>query len=367
MGGLPELRGLRVAFVAGTLGQGGAERQLFYMVKALAESQAKPRVLCLTRGEFWEQPIRSLGVDVDAVGASPSKLARLRAIIGAARRDRPAILQSQHFYTNLYAIGAARALGVTEVGAIRCNTSWEVADLGPVLGRLSLRTPRAIAANSRAAIGTAIALGVKPDRLHFLPNAVDTGHFTPAPAHTNGRLRLLSVGRRAPQKRFDRLLTVLAGLRRRSTRPMTAIVVTTGNVERRVLERQAVDLGFGPDDVEFRENVADMAPLYRCADVHLLTSDWEGTPNVVLEAMASGLPVVATRVGGVPEIVTHGETGYLVDPDDETGFVDSMLRLVDDDAHRAAMGGRARAFIEERHAVSRLPATLRDFYGRLQS
>src|SRR5438105_14816804 len=100
------------------------------MAKALVDQGAHPRVLTLTRGEFWEAPLRSAGVPTEWVGQHQSRLVRLRAIIAAARSDRPDVIQSQHFYTNLYAVGAARALRVREVGAIRCDGRWEVFNLG---------------------------------------------------------------------------------------------------------------------------------------------------------------------------------------------------------------------------------------------
>jgi glycosyltransferase involved in cell wall biosynthesis len=355
------MRGLPVSFVAGTLGQGGAERQLFYVVKTLAEHGAKPRVLSLTRGEFWEARIQTAGVPVTWVGRGRSRLIRLLAIVRALRSQRPAVVQSQHFYTNLYAVAAARTLGVAELGAIRCNTNWEVEDLGG-FGGLSLRMPRVIAANSQAAIANAVALGVAANRLRFLPNVVDTAAFAPAAPHSNGVLRILSVGRRVPQKRFDRFLSVLSAVRQRSTRPVRGVLVTTGGNGDGDLERQARELGLGPESIEFRGPVADTAALYRDADIFLLTSDWEGTPNVVLEAMASAMPVVATSVGGVPEIVRHADTGYLVDPADENAIVDAILTLADDDGSRVAMGRRARAYVEERHSVRRLPQVLRDLY-----
>ncbi len=96
-----DLEDLRVAFIVGTLGQGGAERQLYYILEALRASGARPRVLCLTHGEFWEDRIRALGVDVRWVGMSSSRLARLRAIVLDIRREPVAVIQSQHFYTNV--------------------------------------------------------------------------------------------------------------------------------------------------------------------------------------------------------------------------------------------------------------------------
>src|SRR5262249_2475156 len=140
---------LRVCFLAGTLGQGGAEQQLFYLLKTLRGQGATVRLLSLMRGEFWEAPIAEFGVEVRWVGQSDSRLARLGRIIREARAFRPQILQSQHFYTNLYAAAAGRALGVREIGALRCDGSSEVAEHGRALGKLSLRWPRLIAANSR--------------------------------------------------------------------------------------------------------------------------------------------------------------------------------------------------------------------------
>src|SRR5882762_5849080 len=172
-----KLANLKVCFIAGTLGQGGAERQLYYILRALHQSGASARLLCLTRGEFWEQKIRELGLSVTWVGQRGSKLLRLSRIVAALREQRPDVLQSQHFYTNLYAVAAARALGLREVGAIRCDGTSEVRDHGVVGGYLSLRAPRVMAVNSRAAIQNAIALGAVAERLCLLPNVVDTDHF----------------------------------------------------------------------------------------------------------------------------------------------------------------------------------------------
>ena len=138
--------------------------------------------------------------------------------------------------------------------------------------------------------------------------------------------------------------------------------MTTGSEQVGVLEALAASLPL-PGSVEFQPATEDMAPIYRASDIFLLTSDSEGTPNVLLEAMASGIPVVATSVGGVPEIVRHGETGYLVDPRDEAEFVTAVVRLVEDDGLRTTMGQRAREFVDQHHAVRRMPALLRDFYA----
>src|SRR5262245_10008242 len=97
-----DLSRLTISFLAGTLGQGGAERQLFYSLRTLKESGAHPQLFCLTRGEFWEEPIRDLGVPIRWIGKHQSRAVRLACLIDSLRKDRPMIIQSQHFYTNIY-------------------------------------------------------------------------------------------------------------------------------------------------------------------------------------------------------------------------------------------------------------------------
>lgn len=361
-----ELTGLRVCFVAGTLGQGGAERQLYYMLRALKENGAVPRVLSLTQGEHWEERIRALGVPVTWVGQTHSRLQRLRAIIREVRREPVDILQSQHFYTNIYVAAAARFLGLHEIGALRSDAINEVgANSGP-LGWLSLRAPRAIAANSKQAIENAIRLGMARTRLNFLPNVVDTSKFAPEPTEPGPLTRILTIGRIVPQKRLDRFIRTVAKVQRASTGGIKGVLVGDGP-GRAKLEKIALEAGLTSKSVEFHGLKSDVADFYHNADVFLLTSDWEGTPNVVLEAMASGLPVVATSVGGVSALIRHGETGYLVDPEDEDSLVEAVRDLVEDREKRIAFGARARKFVEQHHALPALAAELRQLYDRALS
>src|SRR5206468_4261129 len=90
--------------------------------------------------------------------------------------------------------------------------------------------------------------------------------------------------------------------------------------------------GLLPSRLGGRGAVSNMLPVYREADALVLTSDYEGTPNVVLEAMACGLPVIATRVGDVPEIVRHGETGFLVEPSDTEAIAERLVDMLRDRA-----------------------------------
>ena len=358
-----DLARLKICFLAGTLGQGGAERQLFYLAQALAQAGANVRLVSLTQGEFWEARIKELGVPVEWIGQTRVRLARLARLTQVLRRERPALVQSLHFYVNAYAAMAARFAGVREVGALRSDCFSEVRMDGRLLGQLNLRTPRFLAANSLAAIRNAASLGVSTARLHHLPNVIDTAVFQPLAPQSKPVLQILAVGRLSEEKRFDRFMRALAQLRRETSAAVRGVIVGDGPM-RAPLERQAAELGLLPAGVEFRGAASDMASVYQAADVLVLTSDWEGTPNVLIEAMACGVPVVATRVGGVPDVVADGETGWLVGPEDEPALNAALMKLVNNEAMRRAFGERARRHMEERHALRRLPEFLGALYER---
>jgi glycosyltransferase involved in cell wall biosynthesis len=355
-----DLAHLNITFLAGTLGLGGAERQLFYNVKALRESGATVRVLSLTRGEYWEHRLTEIGASVQWIGQSPSRVNRLAALVARLRRDRPVLLQSQHFFTNLYAAAAARVLGLREIGAIR-NDAYSEIDFTGRLGSWCLRAPRMLAANSARGMQNAIALGVPARRVRMLPNVIDTDQFRPGPSLNRDGVHLLTVGMRQ-EKRIDRFLRLVDALRSRSGLPLRATIVGDG-AERPKYEQLAGELGLLPHIVSFTGSMATTAELYQSADVFVLTSDFEGTPNVLLEAMASGLPVVAYRTGGIPEVVRHDDTGFIGDFDDEEGLAPHVQRLIDSPHLRAQMGKRARAWVERNYALDRLPGILARFYG----
>jgi glycosyltransferase involved in cell wall biosynthesis len=361
---------LKLCFLAGTLEQGGAERQLFYILQALRKAGAAPRLLSLDRDGFWEEKIKALGVPVTCLGVQPSRLERLLRIVKEIRKDPPDILQSQHFFMNPYVGIAARMIRAAGVGAIRSNGRSDLHGSGRLGGWLGLHCPGTIAANSRAAIQYAMSRGIAPSRLYFLPNVVDTERFQPHDRPPETPFTLVAVGRLSKEKRLDRFISIVARLRKEYCLNVRGLIVGPGRPNEVLgseLEQQARRLGLLPDLVQFRGSVADTELVYREAAVCVLTSDYEGTPNVLLEAMASGLPVVASKVGGVPEIVRHGQTGFLFEPDNLEGFASALAQLAMNPQLRDEMGRRARTFIEENHSLHRLPAYLENLYQPLLS
>jgi glycosyltransferase involved in cell wall biosynthesis len=182
--------------------------------------------------------------------------------------------------------------------------------------------------------------GVPPARLTVAPNGVDTEFFQPrTDERSPGPPVLLCVARLVPDKDHDTLLAALAQLAARH--PGTELRLVGNGPRRPALERMVQDLGLA-GQVKFLPTTNDVRQLYQKADIFVLSSVAEALPNVILEAMAAGLPVVATRVGGVPEAVASEDTGLLVAPRDAVGLAAALARLLDEPETRLAMGGRGR-------------------------
>jgi glycosyltransferase involved in cell wall biosynthesis len=169
-------------------------------------------------------------------------------------------------------------------------------------------------------------------------------------------------GRMTAVKRTDDLLTMLAGVRERG---IDALLLLVGDGDDRVrLEQRAHDLGLARSCL-FAGYQEDVAPWYAICDVVVLTSASEGTPVTIIEALAAARPVVATRVGGVPDVVDEGETGFLVRPRDTHALAERLEILARDPERRFAMGEAGRPRMLERYAVDRLVSDVDALYREL--
>jgi colanic acid/amylovoran biosynthesis glycosyltransferase len=175
----------------------------------------------------------------------------------------------------------------------------------------------------------------------------------------DGPLRLLNVARLAPVKGHTVLLDALAEIRGRGVD--ATLDVVGGGPLREELAEHARRVGVA-DAVTWHGPLAHdrVAELYSAADVFCLPSFAEGLPVVLLEAMAAGLPVVATRITGVPEVVTDGHDGLLVAPGRADLVVGAIERLAGDPGLRVSLGANARATVSERYALERSNAAIHD-------
>lgn len=178
-------------------------------------------------------------------------------------------------------------------------------------------------------------------------------HAAPAVGASVPTVELLFVGTNSTRKRVEVLPLVLAAVRRRTSTARLRII-GFGPDENLELSGLARELGVADAIVwEGRRRSDELPPFYRASQVLLVPSSYEGLPMVILEAMQSGLPCVATRVSGHPEAIEDGVNGYLVPLDQPQAMADAALRILEDPALGATLGARAKATVAERFGAER--------------
>jgi glycosyltransferase involved in cell wall biosynthesis len=198
------------------------------------------------------------------------------------------------------------------------------------------RRVRLMICNSQELARFTFAHDRSPPAVMVIPNGVDLGRFSLAPLPSEPKVAM--VANLIEYKRHDLFLRAFE-LASRKVPHARAVLVGDGP-ERARLETLAAELGI-LERVEFRGVVADTRPCVASARVVALTSVHEGTPNAVLEAMAMGRPIVATAVGGVPDLVRDGVDGWLVEPT-RSAIAEKLVLLLTDDDRARAMGASAR-------------------------
>jgi glycosyltransferase involved in cell wall biosynthesis len=353
---------VRVALLAGGLAQGGAERQLLHLARALRGMGADVRVYSLTNDGTYHDQLRSAGIEPIWVGRFSSPPARTADLGRRLASFRPHVVQACHSFVNLYAGLAGRACGSLSLGALRsslrhcreANGRWT---------RWLMSVPDAIVTNSDLARRELLDSGlVAPGRVFVLPNAVDLAAFagTHGEAEDRASLTAAFVGRIVASKRLDVFLRSLA-VARGGGAGIRGVVIGTGPALPPA-QALAASLGLGAEAVTFLGERPDVPALLAAADMLVLTSDDEGLPNVLLEAMAAGLPVVSTPAGDAARIVETGVNGVLVPFGDVAACAGTMVELADSPALRRRLGGAARESMRRNFALESLPERLRALY-----
>jgi glycosyltransferase involved in cell wall biosynthesis len=197
------------------------------------------------------------------------------------------------------------------------------------------------------------------ERSLVIANGVELGPV-PSRAAAGGLVEIVSVGRLAEPKDFSTLIRSMSLLR-----PETARLRLLGDGPLRAsLDVEIAELALG-SVVELAGEVPDVRERLSRADVFVLSSSSEGMPISVLEAMASALPVVASGVPGMEELVVDGETGFLVEPGDAEAFADRLQRLTDDTALRTTLGAAGRRRAEDRFSLASWRRAHLELYGKL--
>lgn len=351
---------------------GGTEGQFVEMLRRIDRVRFRPVVCCLTRHGRRLADVQALGLEPEELPLRGS-LARansLRQIWRLARRiesSRADLVHAHDLYSNLLAAAAGRLARVPVLISRRDVRTGPTPALAMAL-RAAMRSAAHVLANAEAVKQTlALRDGIRPGKIAVVHNGVDLGAFDGrAAAGPEGPLPPLDppwvvqvANMHGPHKGHPELLRACAAS------PGWRLVLLGTGAHRPTLERMAVELGIGPR-VSFLGSRPDVPAVLARARVAVLASHGEGLPNGVLEAMAARLPVVATCVGGTPELVVEGETGHLVLPGDAGALAGRIAGLVDHPRRAQAMGAAGRRRIEARFTAERMAAGFEALYEAME-
>lgn len=371
-------RPVKLLFLGSQMTTGGAQRVLFSQALWFHEHGWPVTVAFLYDKDGlhadWQRRYPFPVLSLEARRAGSGKLANGLRLPGAIlrlyrllRRERFDAIQTFTHHASLIGIPAAWLAGVpvrlaSHHGHIRdFPRSLERLHTWMINARLATR----LVAVSEATRRDALAEGIRPGRILTIPNGVD-----PAPADPTARAAVraelglpedtplvLTAGRLEAEKGHADLLEAIPAVL--AACPRAVFLLAGGGSQRGALEEQAARLNV-TGSVRFLGVRGDISRLLRAADVFVQPSRSEGLPMAILEAMSAGMSIVATRAGGVGELVVHGETGLLSEPNDPAGLAQSVVNLLNDSGLRMRLAESAGRKVEAGYTRETMCVQYRD-------
>lgn len=362
----------RVTYIVPSLGVGGTEGQLVLLMRGLVRDHSLT-VICTRHDGAFSGDARRLGAQVRVLGLrsgwDPRATGRIAALL---RNHPPDIVHTFLFGFDLCANRAAHESGVPVILSSRRQLATWKKWRHLWLQRKANALVDGIVANSRAVARFVIEQEhVDPDLLYVIPNGIDADAFI---AHVD----VEHARRRCKIPPDKRVVGIVANFSPVKDYPL--FIAMAERLLRRRTDVHFLAVGAGPlverieDLVEKRglwehftrvSTICERPDLYATMDVCVLCSKVEGFPNALIEAMAAGTPVVAADVGGVPELVTDGQTGRLVSSRDPEDFAEAVSGLLDhpEEARRIALG--AAEYVRRELTVDNMVDTYRALYADL--
>lgn len=373
---------VRVLHFINSFAVGGTERHVINLLRAHDDSRFDASIGCLgqdrafaaelagTAGRIADFPISRL--------YGPATWRQQLRLAAHLRARRMQIVHSYGFYANCFAIPAARLAGVPAIVASIRDTGAGWTDNQKRFERWILRMTDSIMTNADAVRELLAAQGCDPDKITVIPNGIDIERFAAAGAKSSLRAdfdipadaRLVGVIARIDAVKGLEYFVDAAGRVARSHPDVRFVIVGHASQQPddqeylRMLRNRSREHGL-EGRLVFTGNRTDVPGVLAELDISVLPSLTEGLPNAVLEAMAAGTPVIATRVGGVPEIIEYGTTGLLVPPRDAEALAGAIARTLDQPDLAQEWAKRARQQVMSQYSRERMARRTEDHYLEL--
>ncbi|MEW6365155.1 MAG: glycosyltransferase [Acidobacteriota bacterium] len=368
---------IRVLVIIGQNGVGGAERQLVHLVKYRDRERFEYAVAVLNPrdGDTIDDLLLDAGATV-VHATSSSALRRVYSLVRLTRRLQAQVIHSWSSYSNPYAGLAGRISRVpVRLGSMRNEPGSMTAPRRALsMGWVSWRLVDTIVVNSSVAAARLRSFGVPESRLRHVANGVE---LLPESGRSVARDALAAygivgddpvvanVGNLRPWKNhllFVDVMGMVIGAVPTARGVMIGRALPGDESIRDGIQRRVGELGLS-GRVQLLEGISHASRLMPAFSVLVHTSITEGMPNVVLEAMAARVPVVAMRVGDLDTVIVNGENGFLVERGDVNGLASAILRLLDDAALARSIGERGRQTVARRFGCERMAREIEAVYA----
>ncbi len=355
-----ERKSLRVAIVTASTGFGGAEKQMYYQARSLIGVGAQVRLFSFMESGVHSRALHDYGVETEVLG--DNRTVRLARLIRALMSFRPNVIQSIHAYTNVYSAIAGKIVGAVSIGGLREDVDRHFRS-NPRFGRHLLRATDAIIVNSLRALNQLCARKIiDASRCYYLPNVIDLTLPPMRSREDSAACTCISAGRLIHSKRFDLFLEALAAARKEGSF-LRGVIAGDGPEAQSLLDLSEL-LGLTPNEVSFPGMVSNLQSALAQGDIFLLCSESEGTPNVVIEAMAAGMPVITTPAGDAADLVRQAKAGIVVPFGDLKALVSAITLLARAPSLRVELGESGRRYIARHHNAADLAGRLLAVYAQ---
>ncbi|MDO8598943.1 MAG: glycosyltransferase [bacterium] len=355
---------IRLVHILTSFDIGGAEQLVLDICRRLDRKRFDVSVVAVVRGGPLRPEFHEAGIPTEVIGkTSKLGLRTIRTLTEVLQRPRPDIVHTHLFGGDTWGRIAAFRAGVPHVVSTEHNINVDEGFVKRLVKRrLAERTERIVAV-SDAVRSTSLRVDHIPrGKVVVIPNGVDLERFHPSERRPSDRTRFIGIGRFVPQKGFDVLIDAFAVLR--STLPRASLMLVGNGPQHTHLEAQ-IRAYHLEDRVQLLGLRRDIADLLTTADIAVVPSRWEGFGLAALEASASGLPVIASAVGGLREVIVDQETGMLVPPEEPKILADTMRDLGMDRPRQVLFGHAGRRHVERHFDINRVVQRYAELYEDL--
>lgn len=341
---------------------GGTERQTVELVRRLDPTRFRVHLACFhVRGPLTRSVPDSVSIEGFPVRGfrRPDSVRQWLRFARWCREIDARLVHTCDLYSNLFGLTAAAMAGVpARIGSRREVLTGDKTRLQLTGQRVAYGRAHAIVANSGAAATQLLREGVAASKIRLIPNGVQMLPERPERQRRSLR-RLVMVANLRQEKGHDVLIDAAPQIF--SSCPDAEICLAGSGPMADALAARARARGVG-GRVQFLGHCEDVPSLLAQSDIFVLPSRSEALPNALIEAMAAGMPVVASRVGGIPEIVTDGQNGVLVEPGRPAALASAIVDLMDHPSAAVALGSAARSWVSRTYSFERMVSSTERVY-----